>query len=861
MGFTEIFKKGFGSKKSVIVLSTLNEMTREGINKAYIPKFLYKPPYGYPRLANIPLIRHLATTPYVEMCINTIINAVAAIPWAIVSCEGMEEQADEREIEHIKNFFMNPNTNNESFEDVFIKMPVRDYLEVNSAVLNKVFNLKKEMVEIVARDAGTFTKNPDIHGMFTFRDDILINKEIVQDAGKDHAILNPYSHISTLEARERSAYFQFGWMAGPQPVPFGKREIVWIQGMRRTDDHYGYSPVQILAKSLQMLIYQIESDLEYYNDNNVPKGIIGIEDKDSDEVESFQKQWKELQMTTDELGYKKKIMNSVPIVNAIPKFERIEFSSSEMQIIEKQKWYTKMVWASFGVTPTELGYTEDAQGQANQIVQSKVFKKKAINPLLRVLENRYSSDVISEFEYNGTKELPGGKKIEYPKYKFKFLVFDVEEEKNKYELYKIQTESGIKTINEVRADEGLEDVEWGDENPKKSQAQNAFTFNGNNPDLRPNGNLPDVDKNLENDSRNAKSIESKPFAGYRNFQDCVNKNRDKNDPEAYCATIQRQVEGKEDLEKLEVKAQTSESPLILKENEKPASPKRFSEGIVYLLEENEENIIKILEQEGREGVIKNLKSKFERKGVEDLINQIKGMISIAGIKTFTTEIIKNNYMNGHDDAEKELDRNFSPDTNAIKFIDDYTFDNIKSMSEDLANRLKAELQRGLMAGEGVDKLKSRVKAVFDISKSRAEAIARTETNRASNFGRLKAYANSGVKARKWLLITEDNRTSEISKALGRKYGSEDKAIPLDEEFRVNVNGKTISGMSPPFHVNERDRLMIVVDDPNPAETARKEAALKSQEIDLKLQKKQNAILDKKSKLLKKLDGDLNDGRG
>lgn len=41
-------------------------------------------------------------------------------------------------------------------------------------------------------------------------------------------------------------------------------------------------------------------------------------------------------------------------------------------------------------------------------------------------------------------------------------------------------------------------------------------------------------------------VESKPFGEYDSFDDCVNKNKDKNDPEAYCATIQRQVEGKKD---------------------------------------------------------------------------------------------------------------------------------------------------------------------------------------------------------------------------------------------------------------------------------------------------------------------------
>ena len=33
-----------------------------------------------------------------------------------------------------------------------------------------------------------------------------------------------------------------------------------------------------------------------------------------------------------------------------------------------------------------------------------------------------------------------------------------------------------------------------------------------------------------------------PFAGYRNFSDCVARNKDKADPKAYCATIMRKVE-------------------------------------------------------------------------------------------------------------------------------------------------------------------------------------------------------------------------------------------------------------------------------------------------------------------------------
>ena len=32
-----------------------------------------------------------------------------------------------------------------------------------------------------------------------------------------------------------------------------------------------------------------------------------------------------------------------------------------------------------------------------------------------------------------------------------------------------------------------------------------------------------------------------PFADYKDFDDCVSKNQDKEDPEAYCAEIERQA--------------------------------------------------------------------------------------------------------------------------------------------------------------------------------------------------------------------------------------------------------------------------------------------------------------------------------
>ena len=35
-----------------------------------------------------------------------------------------------------------------------------------------------------------------------------------------------------------------------------------------------------------------------------------------------------------------------------------------------------------------------------------------------------------------------------------------------------------------------------------------------------------------------------PFGQYKNFADCVKKNRDKKNPEAYCAEIERRIKAR-----------------------------------------------------------------------------------------------------------------------------------------------------------------------------------------------------------------------------------------------------------------------------------------------------------------------------
>jgi len=109
-----------------------------------------------------------------------------------------------------------------------------------------------------------------------------------------------------------------------------------------------------------------------------------------------------------------------------------------------------------------------------------------------------------------------------------------------------------------------------------------------------------------------------------------------------------------------------------------------------------------------------------------------------------------------------------------------------------------------MEGTPLDKLKKEVNQAFDVGNNRAEMIARTETNRAANVGRLQGFQKAGVKGKKVFSAHIDDRTSPICKRLdGQK-------VDINEPFK-DPNGEW-EGMNPPVHVNCRSSWTLELED-------------------------------------------------
>lgn len=139
---------------------------------------------------------------------------------------------------------------------------------------------------------------------------------------------------------------------------------------------------------------------------------------------------------------------------------------------------------------------------------------------------------------------------------------------------------------------------------------------------------------------------------------------------------------------------------------------------------------------------------------------------------------------------------------------------IVSVTATTAEQLRARLQEGVMAGEGIRDLAKRVNEVFDHAEGyRSERIARTEVVGLSNAANLQAWGQSGVVDGKEWLSVRDGQTREEHRAMDGQQ--RDLAVPFEspDGHKAQVPG----GFGvPELDCNCRCAGVPIVNDPSKA---------------------------------------------
>ena len=112
----------------------------------------------------------------------------------------------------------------------------------------------------------------------------------------------------------------------------------------------------------------------------------------------------------------------------------------------------------------------------------------------------------------------------------------------------------------------------------------------------------------------------------------------------------------------------------------------------------------------------------------------------------------------------------------------------------LADSLKKVFRQGFIRGDSPQDMAREIQKEFNVARSRAETLIRTDATAVVNRATIKRYKREGLKYYR-ILVVLDDRTTQIC----RNIAQEDKLYKL-EDAQVGVN-------MPPFHYNCRSTIM------------------------------------------------------
>ena len=392
-----------------------------GGRKAVLTEYFWQPIRGQPRRVDTNELRQFSQTFWISACVKTIVDEISSLDWDIVPKEGYEYNWVEEAITEIKNFLKNPNKNNESFQSIE-RAFIKDVLEIDAGVIIKVFDInsydfdeiepksgapmlkplgQRRMTELYARDGASFLKEIDKFGFL-------------------------------------KGFWQYSYQIPAHPMWFNRDEVVYISEQPRSMSCYGFARTQSILDIVKSLHYSTLYNKRFFEESAIPDGALSLLDTNETEAEAIRNFW------NNEF---KSQPHKVAIINKDMKWLPFAVSNRELEFLETQKWYFNVVISMFGLTPAELGITEDLN-RATSATQAELVKRKGIRPFLKLFENFINAEIIPEFQYDGVE--------------FQFIYDDPAEKKARLENWKLELDMNVKTPNEVRNEMGLEPIEGGD---------------------------------------------------------------------------------------------------------------------------------------------------------------------------------------------------------------------------------------------------------------------------------------------------------------------------------------------------------------------------------------------------------------
>ncbi|MFW5896311.1 MAG: phage portal protein, partial [archaeon] len=308
-----------------------------------IPRqFVLEPSKGIPRYEDLLSLRVIERSPTIALPMNTVKDQITTTSWTIRPTVENPTTAHNEAADEIETFLDgNFNANNESFNHL-VKKWVNDILSPDSGVIEKVptepDSGERWLAELYHLDGITMTKQVDDHGVIPEPPEAAYWQFAPRSALPFHSwddVIRRLGH--------RDVIFNYG-RRQHKPIPFSRDQVIWTETNPRPETGYGFGVVQQARRWAEILLNVDVSNRLYFAENEVPKGILTIAAGSQQELDRSRAYFQDtIKGETDHI---------IPMFDAKPEdidYKPIQGTPEELQCLESQQWYHKLVWYVFGL--------------------------------------------------------------------------------------------------------------------------------------------------------------------------------------------------------------------------------------------------------------------------------------------------------------------------------------------------------------------------------------------------------------------------------------------------------------------------------------------------------------------------------
>jgi phage portal protein BeeE len=220
------------------------------------------------------------------------------------------------------------------------------------------------------------------------------------------------------------------------PTPLAQEDLLVMSypGSYRSDRVYPLSPAMQVQGYLEIIADSTTHHSRYYKDNELPPGLLSAVDASQQDVESIR----------DEIEAAKADPRSAPVVGTDARWVEVGGTAVDLNVIEEQKWFMRMVGAAFGIPQSELGMVEDVN-RAEGDNQLSIVHKRVTKPIAETIGQTLTRQLLPQFDLYQSLDQPFSVSLQFS---------DPRQERAREEFVRGRWSAGLATYREVRGEIG-----------------------------------------------------------------------------------------------------------------------------------------------------------------------------------------------------------------------------------------------------------------------------------------------------------------------------------------------------------------------------------------------------------------------